>query len=921
MTPERWERVGEVFHEAVAKPAGEARDWVESVCVDDREVAAEVLSLLGSDAAAGKGFLTAQLEPAVTSLFGTPARLPERVGPYRLVQELGRGGMGTVYLAERDDEHYETQVAIKLVRRGMDTDLILHRFYRERQTLARLQHPHIARLLDGGTTGHGLPYIVMEYVNGSRITEYCREKRLSVAQKLALFLDVCDAVDYAHRQFVVHRDLKPGNILVDEGGDVKLVDFGICKLLQTSEEETQDTSAGLMTPEYASPEQIRGEPITIASDVYSLGAVLYELLTGAKPHVIVDYTPLGIDRAICETEIVRPSLAAASKAAARALEGDMDTILLFAMQKDPNRRYATIGQFADDIRRHFSHQPVKARPDTVTYRVRKFVRRRIGPVAAVAAVMVTLAAGVFFSMRSARLANRNLALVRQLSNTFVFDVYDSVRDIPGATNARKLIVETGLRYLDNLSGSAADDVTLRRELAGAYHRIGDVQGNVLGSHTGNTKEAAVSYQKAIALITPLTTGANPDRTALVEHLVLLQRLAAVYGYTKDLSQTEASYQEAATFAEALFAQNPDDEAIGRELANILGGLSEVRRRAGDFQKAGVDSGKGLDLVRKLLAKHPDDEELQFSVAVAYAAAGLCDMRLGRLKPALAKYRESTAMFEALVRRNPAKLQYQRDLMFTYSHTGDVLGGAYLGDAVAALEAYRKMGDSAKRMHEADPADQRAKSDYANALTRVASELPAARTEERISLLRKSLQLEREVSRDNPDNQREKMQIVYASGFLAKAYEDAGQWENAVETYRTGLQTAEPLLGAGNAVLIGAAVTMNRRMAVGAALRGDSKTALAYGRRAFEITEPSSPYLKGRPETMQTGLAPRGPAALGLTYAELAKRNPKNPAYALEARRWLQTSIERFRLIEKLPSYSVTNRRERKTVETALEGLR
>jgi serine/threonine protein kinase len=429
MKGERWERVGELFDGAMEVAEGERERWVRAACGEDGELAEEVLSLLASDAE-GEGFVAGQVAPAVAKLMegGGLLGAPVRVGPYRLVSELGRGGMGTVYLAERDDAQYQTQVAIKLVRRGMDTDLILHRFYRERQTLARLQHPHIARLLDGGMTEERLPYIVMEYVKGSRITEYCRERGLGVRARLELFLDVCDAVAYAHRQFVVHRDLKPGNILVDETGAVKLLDFGICKLLHAEAgggEVTVEAGPAPLTPEYASPEQILGKPTNIASDVYSLGAVLYELLTGEKPHKIVDYSLRGIEKGICEAEIVRPG------ALARHLAGDLDTILMHALEKDPGRRYASIEQFAEDVRRHLTDQPVRARPDTVRYRVGKFLKRRKGLTAAAAAVLLTLLAGVAVSMQAARRANESLGLVRQLSNTFVFDVYDAVQELPG----------------------------------------------------------------------------------------------------------------------------------------------------------------------------------------------------------------------------------------------------------------------------------------------------------------------------------------------------------------------------------------------------------------------------------------------------------------------------------------------------------
>lgn len=291
----------------------------------------------------------------------------------------------------------------------MNTGIILNRFYRERQTLARLQHPNIARLLDGGTTAEGEPYIVMEFIQGEKITDYCREHELSTGRRLEVFLDVCKAVEYAHRHFVVHRDLKPGNILVDRSGAVKLLDFGICKLLQAqvAGDETAEFGPTPLTPDSSSPEQIRGEATTIVSDVYSLAAVLYELLTGVKPHKIAEYTLRGIERGICEGEIPKPSSVCESRALSRQLQGDLDNILLLALQKVPRRRYESIELFAADIRRHLAHQPVKARPDTLAYRTGMFVRRRHGLVVSGAVVLLTLVAGVLVSMRSARIPNEN----------------------------------------------------------------------------------------------------------------------------------------------------------------------------------------------------------------------------------------------------------------------------------------------------------------------------------------------------------------------------------------------------------------------------------------------------------------------------------------------------------------------------------
>src|SRR5262249_16005769 len=279
---ERWRKVEEVFNQALDRPEAERDVWLRFACGDDDDLRFEVLSLLESDRAAAGSFVGSKVQRAVIQL-GKEAQADvagQRCGPYRLIPELGPGGMGAVYLAARDDEQYESEVAIKIVRPGLDTDFVLHRFRRERQILARLQHPNIARLLDGGTAADGTPYFVMEYIQGSWITNYVMEHQLTVEQRLRLFLHVCAAVEYAHRNFIVHRDLKPGNILIDSSGTPKLLDFGVSKVLIAGEPDASDTqSAGMMTPDYASPEQILGNPVTILSDVYSLGAVLYELLS------------------------------------------------------------------------------------------------------------------------------------------------------------------------------------------------------------------------------------------------------------------------------------------------------------------------------------------------------------------------------------------------------------------------------------------------------------------------------------------------------------------------------------------------------------------------------------------------------------------------------------------------------------------
>jgi eukaryotic-like serine/threonine-protein kinase len=413
MTPQSWRRVGELFHQAVEIPTQHQLEWVQT-CSDDPEVRRELTSLLESDREAREGFVHDKIKAGVVDFVehNAQVRTPGRAGPYKLVREIGRGGMGTVYLGERDDEQYSIDVAVKLVTPGMDTAFVLQRFRRERQILASFDHPHIARLLDGGTTEDGLPFIVMEYVEGLPITTYCRQHTLDVEQRLRLFLDVCAAVEYAHRHFVVHRDIKPSNILVTEGGVAKLLDFGICKLLYSDPLPTGDTltEGRMLTPDYASPEQIRGSATTIASDIYSLGAVLYEVLTGAKPHRFANGTLLEIERTICEEPVTRPSLAVTDPILARRLAGDLDTILLRTMHRDGGRRYPTVEEFAADLRRHLSNLPVKAVPDTLAYRFGKFLRRQGSAVAIIGAALAAILGGAMILGRQARIANEHLRI-------------------------------------------------------------------------------------------------------------------------------------------------------------------------------------------------------------------------------------------------------------------------------------------------------------------------------------------------------------------------------------------------------------------------------------------------------------------------------------------------------------------------------
>ena len=438
-SPERWQQIKETFSVAL-ECESEARDaFLRKACGDDESLQAEVRSLLAAaesdGAATSKVFRAASPpSPGQQANEAEDPMLGRRIGAYRIEQRIGFGGMASVYRSSRADEEFRKQVAVKILRPDLDNADLLRRFRNERQTLAVLDHPNIVKLLDGGSTEEGLPYLVMDYVDGRPIDEYCDAHKLTVEQRLRLFCVVCEAVRCAHQSHIIHRDLKPNNILVTDDGTPKLLDFGIAKVLSTqdpSETVITRTATRHLTPAYASPEQVRGEPVTAATDVYSLGVVLYELLTGHRPYRLKQGTPAEIERAICEQEPDPPSTAidrveteklsdgtTVTKTVEdvsrtrevepgklrRNLRGDLDNILLKALQKDWQRRYASVEEFEQDITNHLGHRPIKARPSTVAYRASKFVRRRKTEVIAAAMVTVILLGAIGFSVFEERRA-------------------------------------------------------------------------------------------------------------------------------------------------------------------------------------------------------------------------------------------------------------------------------------------------------------------------------------------------------------------------------------------------------------------------------------------------------------------------------------------------------------------------------------
>ncbi len=694
--PEAWPRVKEILDAALDVPTGERGAFIASRCAGDEALRREVESL-ASVSESGWSFIESPAGGRVAALFEDwvpPSRVGERIGAYQVLSELGHGGMGMVYLARRADDEFQKTVAIKLIRPGMASDFALQRFRSERQISASLEHPNIARLLDGGATPGGEPYFVLEYIEGEPLIEYCDRRRLTVADRLRLFDDVCAAVQYAHQNLVVHRDIKPSNILVTSEGVPKLMDFGIAKLLQPDGAPAADGETGtflrMMTPDYASPEQIRGERITTSSDVYALGVVLYELLVGRKPYHVTGPEPAELLRVVCERDPEKPSVASGS----RELRGDLDAIVLKAMRKEPEHRYASVGELAADLRRYRTGAPVLARRGTFSYRAAKFARRHRVALAGVALLALVLAGGVLATLREARRARaaearaqRRFDDVRRLASSFLFEFHDAIRDLPGSTPARALIVKRALEYLDDLARESAGDRALRRELAGAYLKVGDVQGNAFMANLGDVPGALQSYGKAIALLEPVVAAGgatDAEQATLATAYLTGGGIRLVAG---DAREAVAMAEKGLPLRKGLAARHPGDPAAARDLAQAWQFYGFYLTAAERPDEAFEALGKQAEILRARLAAAPKDRAARRSLGQNLYLTGEALRSRGDAEGALKAFDEAVVLGEGLRKEDPSSIQLQRDLAYTYT----AVGGFYeaRSDHPAALENFQK----------------------------------------------------------------------------------------------------------------------------------------------------------------------------------------------------------------------------------------
>jgi serine/threonine protein kinase len=511
LTPDQWQEINPYLDEVLEIVPEQRPAWLLSLSEKDAKLAALIRALLDEQQQLKQeGFLETSPLPAGVGLVG------QKIGAYTLISHIGQGGMGSVWLAERSDGRFERQAAVKFVSVALTGHVMEERFKREGSILGRLTHPHIAQLLDAGISADGSPYLILEYVDGVAIDQYCDGHKLDVEARVRLFLDVLGAVAEAHAHLIVHRDIKPSNVLVRSDGQMKLLDFGIAKLLVQEGETAAATmltleGGGALTLRFAAPEQVAGGTVTTATDVYALGVLLYLLLTGQHPAGSGLHSPAALVKAIAETEAPKASsIAGTANGAAetrsttceklcRQLRGDLDTILGRALKKNPQERYASVTAFADDLRRYLKHEAISVRPDTFAYRTAKFLRRNrtIVCLAAVAIALVigSLSAGLLIANRQREAAERRFEQVRQLANKFI-ELDNAIRGLPGSTKVRMQIVSDSLQYLTSLGGDVHGDKDLALEIANAYVKVAHVQGDPTSPNLGQFAEAEASLDQA-----------------------------------------------------------------------------------------------------------------------------------------------------------------------------------------------------------------------------------------------------------------------------------------------------------------------------------------------------------------------------------------------------------------------------------------
>ena len=792
-TPQEWQRMREILGDVLELPFEQRALYLDSVCKDDPQLRLRIDELIAAHDATSAASLDAPAFSITSADLSRATRasvIGRRIGAYRIEAEIAHGGMGTVFRAVRADDEFNKQVAIKLVGGAAFSYQVAEMFRRERQVLASLEHPNIARLLDGGTTEDGNPYLVMEYVEGEPVTEYCKSRQLSIDDRLKLFRKICFAVHYAHQNLVIHRDIKPANILVTKEGEPKLLDFGIAKVIAI-DAVSATLTFGALTPAYASPEQISGEPITTATDVYSLGLVLFELLTGQQAFASARSSSLRLQRAILEREPDLPSKAVSPSALesathlggeripreklARQLKGDLDCIVSKALRKEPVERYSSVAQFSEDVAHYLHRQPVLAHQPTLIYQTRKFLRRHRAGVLTAVLVFALLIAGVVMIVRAERTAKAQQAIaekrfndVRKLANSLLFEVHDSIWNLPGATGARKLILQRAQEYLDSLAKDAKSDPVLLRELANAYTRLGNVLGNGLDSNIGNSEQALRNHRKAAELreaVAAISKSNVEDQWKLAQSYM---DLSLTLRNTGDRKSEKELLDKALAILEPLGASNRENPMVQYELAKAYERQGGSFAGEEKFEEAKANYERSLAIYERISASEPANANYRSEVAFAHKHLGATLAMQQQFRTGLEHYRAALAIDEEQLSADPKNAHKLYNITFSYSDIGYILGKT--GDLAGGLSYYRKAFAIRSRLANADPQDTRAHAGLANTYQYMAGLLSEqGNLKEALEDNKQALRIRKTLSDNDPTNDLRRFEVVLTEATVGEAY--------------------------------------------------------------------------------------------------------------------------------------------------------